>query len=157
MRRQYPELLKDERVVEVNSLAGNPIVVVKQKTVHKGCWTRRPVAGIPRYSFVWVPLIIASSMIASSATPLYHISVEVGKAPEYVSIKPTNTVMPSNLLVVQLVKGSFVQCCHSPVKVVSILCSQMLIHQIDSSCQTVFIHSRCFRGLFGSLDSSSPG
>ena len=79
--------------------------------------------------------------------PLYHINVDVGKAPEYVSIKPTNTVMPSNLLVVQLEKGSFVQCCHSPVKVLVVLCSHMLIRQIDSSCDAVFIDSYCFHDL----------
>jgi hypothetical protein len=88
-------LLKDDRVVEVNSLACNPILVVERK--NNAQWMLDPSAS--RWdSAIFIPMGAANIRLHDDRLignmPLYLINVEVGKAPEYVSIKPTNTVMP---------------------------------------------------------------
>jgi hypothetical protein len=76
-------LLKDERVVEVNSLASDAIVIVKRKHSAKGELNPSPRR---RNSAVLIHMSAANSRLQDDRLianmPPGHIDVEVGKALE---------------------------------------------------------------------------
>jgi hypothetical protein len=81
LRRQYSELPKQKRVVVVNSLSGNPIVIVKRKDGAKRKLRSSPGRG---NSAPFIHMGAANNhfqydrLIANM--PLRHVDVEVGKA-----------------------------------------------------------------------------